>query len=113
MFNVIAEMQCMRTYFKQPLLVRIFVVAKLFAAPSWLRELRSRQSHLVRSRRVSGFWRRAAIQKKEVSRAGVASYGQAELGRKPFPWQYRRIQKIQRLKVKFKGWLQDLYCRGI
>ena len=48
-----------------------------------------------------------------IVQATVASYGQAELGRKPLPWQYRRIQKIQRLKVKFKGWLQDLYCRGV
>ena len=41
----------------------------------------SRQSHLVQLRRLSGSWRRAAIQKRKYRETGVASYGQADLGK--------------------------------
>ena len=43
--------------------------------------------------------------RKGIVQLEVVSYGQAELGKKPLAWKYRRIQKIQRLKAKVQGFV--------
>ena len=96
-----------------------FVVAKPCVAPSWLRELRSRQSHRVRSRRVSGFWRRAAIQKKGYRAAGSCFIRSGRIGKEttcvevpPYPKDTTAQSQVQGLVAgpilqRYLGWISS------
>ena len=71
LFNMFAEMQCMRTRFKQPVDVRIFVVAKPFGFTG---TLKARQLHVVQLRRLE--WKLGGEQRyrKKVSSSRALHY---------------------------------------